>query len=165
MKLNPIVALVMSLTAASYPSVHVVAQVATRGPFAQQAATTISGTVLRGDRTTPASNVRLRLRKVDTNAIVGRTTSGRDGAFSFPVAEPGTYVVEAVDNSDQGVLAVSGALNTTVGALTTTVVLSSTQAAASFFTSTAFLVVAAAGAAGIAVAASQSGDSVSSPER
>jgi hypothetical protein len=166
MKFKPFMVLLMSLAAAD--PFAAAAQVIARDPSTQQStvSTTISGTVLRSDRTTPADGVRLRLRKIDTNAIVATTTSGKDGTFVFQVAEPAQYMVEAIDDGGQTVLAVSGLLNATTSPLMTTVILSSSvKAVGAFFTSTAFLVVTAAGAAGIAVAVTQAGGSVSSPER
>ena len=181
MRFKPFVSLMMSLavTTASFTPAHVAAQGVVRGPISQQGSTstTISGSVQLSDRTAPSTDVNLRLRKLDTNTIVSRTVSSTDGTFSFPVTEPGMYVVEAVDASGQTVLAVSGALNVTTAPVTTTLMIPAAAAAGSFFTSTAFLVVAAAGAAGIAVAVSQSGDdgsnapnqqplgAVASPER
>ena len=82
---------------------------------------TISGSVLREDRTTVA-NVRLRLRNVDKGAIVAQTVSDQNGAFSFPVTDPGLYVVEAVDGGGS-VLAVSSSLQSTTTPLTTNVIL------------------------------------------
>jgi hypothetical protein len=67
---------------------------------------TISGTVFSSDGTTPAGDVRLRLRNLDTGTIVGNTVSDSRGRFSFAVSEPGHYVVEAGGGTG-GVVAVS----------------------------------------------------------
>jgi len=157
------VALVMmiALTSGPYRFVDVAAQA-----LNQAAGSNISGTVIRRDRTTVA-NACLRLRNVDTNAIVARTTSDGSGAFSFSASERGTYLVEAIDCGNGGVLAVSDALN--LGAsptLRTVVVLPADKE--TFYSSTAFLVLAAASAAGITVYALRGGASspaVSSPEQ
>ena len=128
MKLKRLMALVMSiaLAVASYPFVSVAAQVANPVVPSQQAiqatGLTISGTVVKSDRKTPVADACLRLRKIDTNAIVARTVSDRSGAFSFSVSEPGMYLVEVVDCDDGGVLAVSEALTLAQLPLTTLVV-------------------------------------------
>ena len=161
MKLTRLMALVMSiaLTSAPYP-VHVAAQVATPG---------ISGRVVGTDRTTPVPNACLRLRNLDTNAIVARTVAAASGSFSFSVSEPGTYVVEAVECGTDSVRAVSDALNlATVPLELTTVVVISSVVQSSFLSSTAFLVLSAASVAGITAVAVGSGGSspaVSSPEQ
>ena len=54
--------------------------------------------MLRKDGTT-AADVRLRLRNVDKGTVVGQTVSDKNGAFSFPVTDPGLYVVEAIDGA------------------------------------------------------------------
>jgi Carboxypeptidase regulatory-like domain len=163
-KLMRLMALVLSiaLTSASYPFVSVAAQ----API-QVTGLNISGTVIRRDRTTVADAC-LRLRNVDTNAIVARTVSDRSGAFSFSVSEPGTYLVEAVDCGNGGVQAVSDALDLTRSplGLKTVVVLPAEKEA--ILSSTALIVLAAASAAGITAFAIQSGAStpaVSSPEQ
>jgi len=160
MKLERLMALMMSiaLAVASYPFVRVAAQVGLA----------ISGTVVESDRKTPVADACLRLRRVDTKAIVARTVSDKNGAFSFSVSEPGMYLVEAVNCPDAGVRAVSDALTLARLPLTTLVVLPTTTAAESVFSSTAFLLIAAASAAGItAIAVGQGEDtpSVSSPEQ
>jgi Carboxypeptidase regulatory-like domain len=162
-KLRRLMALVMSiaLTSTSYPFVSVAAQAPN-----QVTGLNISGTVIRSDRTTVA-NACLRLRNVDTNVIVARTVSDGSGAFSFSASEPGTYLVEAVDCGNGGVLAVSDALNLAALPLKTVVVLPD-EVKEAFYSSTAFLVLAAASAAGITVFAIKSGAStpaVSSPEQ
>ena len=152
MQLKRLMALMMSiaLALASYPSVRVAAQVPTRRSLsaAIQARVDISGTVVRSDRKTPVADACLRLRKMDTNAIVARTVSDRTGAFSFSVSEPGMYVVEVVDCGNGGVLAVSDAL--TLAQLPTHNARGAPHhRSRGFLSSTAFLVIAAASAAGI----------------
>jgi hypothetical protein len=109
---------------------------------------TIHGTVVRGGNTVP--NIRLRVRNVDTGAIVGQITSDQNGAFTFTVPTAGLYVVEAI-NDDGKVIGAGEALNVVTASPTpfiTTVVLSTGQPAA-IFTSTALILLAAAGGAAI----------------
>ncbi len=173
MKLERLMALMMSiaLALASYPFVRVAAQVANPVVPSQQAiqatGLAISGTVVESDRKTPVADACLRLRKVDTKAIVARTVSDRNGAFSFSVSEPGMYLVEAVDCPDAGVRAVSDALTLAQLPLTTLVVLPTT-ATATGLSSMAILLIAAGSAAGItaiAVAVQDSPQNVLSPEQ
>ena len=171
MKLRRLIALVMSLAIgfASYPFVRLAAQVVTPGVPSQQAINglAVSGTVAQSDRKTAVANTCLRLRKLDTNAIVASTASDPNGAFSFSVSEPGMYVVEAVDCKKGSVLAVSDALTLAQSSLTTLLVLP-TAVAAGLFSSTALLVIAAASAAGITAAALGRGEntpSIMSPEQ
>ena len=91
-------------------------------PIAGVPSLAISGVVLRADRKTPAANVRLRLRNLDTGAIVGRTVSDASGAFSFAIPATGLYVVEAIDD-DGAVLAVSDPAALSASPVTTNVVL------------------------------------------
>ena len=102
MQLKRLMALMMSiaLALASSPFVRVAAQVA-RSFSAQATGLTISGTVVKSDRKTPIADACLRLRNIDTNAIVARTVSDRSGAYSFSVSEPGMYLVEVVDCDDE----------------------------------------------------------------
>ena len=149
----------IALTSGPYPFVDAAAQA-----LNQAAGLNVSGTVIRRDRTTVA-NACLRLRNVDSNAIVARTTSDGSGAFSFSASDPGTYLVEAIDCGNGSVLAVSDALNLTASPLKAVIVLPADK---EFFSSTAFLVLAAASAAGITTFAIQGGSStpaVSSPEQ
>ena len=174
MTLKRLMALVMSiaLTSASFPSVSAAAQVASQGGPSQQAiqvaGLSLSGMVVRSGTRVPVANACLRLRNVDTNAILSRTVSDRDGTFSFPVSGPGMYLVEAIDCGNAGVLAVSDAVELAGVSRTTTVVLLSDLARSSFLSSTAFLVLSAAsGAAIAALAVGGGGDApaVSSPEQ
>jgi hypothetical protein len=164
-------AMSIAMTGASFPVVAVAAQVAAPGPSQQATQSTgsgVSGTVVRSDRKTPVANACLRLRNVDTNAILARSVSDRTGAFSFAASGPGMYIVEAIDCANTGVLAVSDALSLTGLPRTTVVVLPSTATSTSFVSSTAFLVLSAASAAAITVFAVQAGSSspaVSSPEQ
>jgi hypothetical protein len=125
------------------------------GTALRQGGTTISGTVRRQDGTT-AADVRLRLRNVDKGTVVGQTMSDKTGAFSFPVTDPGFYVVEAVDGGGS-VLAVSSAIQPTATPLTVNLILPATRNAAGFFSSTAFLILAAAAGAGVVIRAVNTG--------
>ena len=177
MKLRQLMAVVTSiaLTGASLPSVAAAAQAAGPAGSSQQATqatgSSISGVVVRTDRKTPVANTCLRLRNVDTNAILARTVSDRSGAFSFAAAGPGMYMVEAIDCGDSGVLAVSDALNLAGPPRATVVVLPSTatrSTSSALLSSTALLVLSAASAAAITVLAVRAGAStqaVSSPEQ
>ena len=175
MKPKRLMALVTSLalTTAYDPFVHLTAQVAAPAvpsqPAIQAAALNISGTVVGNDRKIAVAAACLRLRNLNTNAIVDRAVSGGTGEFSFSASGPGTYLVEVVDCNNGSVLAVSDVLN--LGALPvrlTTVVVLPSAVKAGFFSSTAVAVLAAASAAGVTVFALRAGGStpaVSSPEQ
>lgn len=120
----------------------------------------LTGLVLRSDGKTRVPNQRVRLRNVDTGASVAEATSDQDGAFSFPVTTPGTYVVEAV--SGEGVVAVSSPISSTVSPLTRNVILPLKKPVPFVFTSTGAAVIAAAAAVGI-VAITKYGDDDSGP--
>ena len=120
----------------------------------------LTGLVLRPDGTTRVPNQRVRLRNIGTGATVAETTSDKDGAFSFPVTTPGTYVVEAVGGG--GVLAVSSPISSTVSPLTRNVILPLKTPVAFVFTATGAAVIAAAAAVGI-VAITKYGDDDSGP--
>jgi hypothetical protein len=164
-KFKRLMALVMSiaLTSASYPFVLVASQVAN-----QTAGLNISGTVVRSDGKTAAADACLRLRNVDTNTIVARAASDRNGAFALSAPEPGTYLVEIIDCKDGRVLAVSDPLGLPASLTLKPVVVLPSAVKAGFFSSTAFKVLAAASAAGITAYAVKAGGStpaVSSPEQ
>jgi Carboxypeptidase regulatory-like domain len=170
-----VIALVVStaLASASHQSIRLAAQaqapVAASRQADQAGQLRVSGTVLKSDRKTPIANACLRLRKMDTNTVVARSVSDQKGAFSFAVADPGTYVVEVVKCDDDGVEAVSAALAVTTSTLDIAIVVPTTLAA-TVFSSTAFLVLSAAAAAGITavvITRGHGGDSadVLSPER
>ena len=167
MKVNRLVALVVGIACvANNPLLVRAGPVAAARPSAGEQQVTppspgIAGTVLESDGT-PAADVRLQLRNMDTGAIVGKTVSDMNGAFSFAVDAPGLYVVEAVD--DEGnVLAVSNVLNPGSAAPGGTLVLPASTRTAAFFSSAAPLLAAAAGA-GVA-ALTIGGRTVASPER
>ena len=169
MKLRRLVALVviMACAAAGEPGLRAGAPVAAgvQAAGSQQAVFNISGTVLRQDGKTGA-DVRLRLRNVDKGTVVGQTVSDKNGAFSFPVTDPGLYVVEAVDGGGS-VLSVSSPIQPTATPLTVNMILPATRTAAGFFSSTAFLLLAAAAGAGVVVRVINPGGNVTpvSPEQ
>jgi hypothetical protein len=172
MKLKRIVALLWAVGCSMQvqPGVHVGASAASgaQTPGDQQPAVTSSGlricgiTMLR-DGTTVA-DVRVRLRNVDKNTVVGQTVSDKNGAFAFAVPAPGLHVVEAV-NKDGSVIAVGPSLNLTTDPLCGDVILPSrNRGLGAFFSSAAFPILAAAGGAGITAWAISGAPSVS-PER
>src|SRR5262245_10686133 len=116
-------------------------------PTARASAIGISGTVTR-DTGAALADVQLQLRSIDSDTIVGRTVSGRNGEYSFTVPEPGLYVVEAVDGNR--VRAVTQPVTVTDSPVTANLILSGGRAAA-FFGSAAFPVLAAGAAASICV--------------
>jgi hypothetical protein len=131
----------------------------------------ISGCVVRDGETVP--NMRVRVRNIDTDKIVGETVSDSNGAFSFVVTEAGRYVVEVVDGNG-GVMAVGPpltVLNVTTVPAVFNVVLPSAKAAAFIplvASNLPAVIVAAAGAAGITlltVGGSGGTPTVTSPER
>jgi|KBSSwiStaDraftv2_1062776.scaffolds.fasta_scaffold1412116_1 hypothetical protein len=108
---------------------------------------TIDGTVTtEGGQAAP--NRTVRLRNVQTNEIVGTTTSGATGGFTFNVPA-GQYIAEVVDSSGN-VLVASAALALGAGtSLPVTVVLPERRKESP---AVAILIATAAAAAGIAAA-------------
>jgi hypothetical protein len=119
---------------------------------------TISGVVLENDAKTAVPNMRLQLRNIDTGTIVGQTVSGPDGAYSFDVAQPGVYAVEAVD--DRGVRAISKPTPASTSRAVVNVILPSTRSA--IVPIAVYSILAAAAAAG---ALALAGAGAVSPER
>lgn len=122
----------------------------------------ITGTVSRAGKN--ISNVRLRLRNIDTGEIGGQTTSDKNGAYSFTAPAAGRYVIEALDDKAR-VIAI-GTLTTGPAAapagIVTQVILPATAAFAFFSTATALLLIGAG--AGIVVLVTEGRPAVS-PER
>jgi hypothetical protein len=58
----------------------------------------ISGTA-RNAQNQVLPNVKVQLRNVDTGQLVATTKAGSDGRFEFSGLNPGSYVVEIVDDS------------------------------------------------------------------
>jgi len=168
-RLGPLVLCVAGVASVS-PPWHAVSLAASRSqnpgvqqPIPPAVPLVISGTVLRADRTTAAANVRLQLRTLDKGTVVGATTSDANGAFSFPVPEPGRYLVEAING--RGVLAVSAPVTMTNTPLVANVILPEDRGPAAFLTSAVVLVVAAAAGAGILGLAAAAGGGPTSPEQ
>jgi hypothetical protein len=115
----------------------------------------LSGQVLRKDH--PVADVRLRLRNLDTGAILDHTTSDKNGHYSFPIPAPGRYVVEAI-RDDGAVIAVGDATILTTAAVLGNVILPASNALL------AFVIVGAASGLGI-TAYEISNTTPSSPER
>jgi len=160
MRFRRLVALLVVMACSAYlqPGLRAVASAAAASELR------ISGTVLCDGSS--VAGVRLLLRNVDKGTVVGHTLSNQSGAFSFVVPEPGLYVVEAL-NESENVTAVSAALNSTTAPLSTNVILQSKTGFAGFFSSSAFLMLTAAAGigTGIWIIASGGGGNVSSPER
>lgn len=135
----------------------------TSQPVVVRSQLSVSGVVLKSDHKTHVPDVRLRLRNVTTGAIVGRTISDADGRYSFTAPEPGLYVVEAVDDDERGVRAVTDPFQLPHEAFITNVILPGRSGLAALFTNTAFLLLAGGAAAGII--AIQPPTAVQSPER
>ena len=165
MKLQRFVAIVLCVvyTAAVQPSVRAGAARA-QAPGIQQPASSpiLTGLVLRADRQTRVANQRVRLRNVDKGTPGGEILTDNSGAFSFPLPEPGTYVVEAV-NPAGAVLAVSSAISSTATPLSTVIVLPDDPPPAAFWTSTALLVLLAAAGAGTVIAVAAGGGGAPAP--
>jgi len=167
MRLQRFVAIVLCVayTAAVQPSVRAGAARA-QGPGAQQSAPSpiLTGLVLRADGQSGVANQRVRLRNVDRGTVAGDMVTDNGGAFSFPLPEPGTYVVEAV-NPAGAVLAVSSAISSTASPLSTNIVLPSNDPPpGAFWTSTAMLVLlAAAGAGALAAVVGGGGGAAPAP--
>ena len=134
---------------------------ASRAPQLAVAALTISGTVFRSDGTTPAGDVRLRLRNLDTGTIAGNTVSDNQGRFSFAASEPGRYMVEAAGKTG-GVVAVSDPVTLAGSTVSTKVILPEDKQPAT--ATTAAILLAVAGGLGL-VGWIVGKDGTTSPER
>jgi len=136
------------------PSVPLFAAPARAG---QPAAGSISG-VARSASSEPLANTVIRLRNVETGQLSGTTTTGAAGQFSFTGLNPGTYVVEVLDD-DRRVVGTSAAIVLSPGAMVASglVIQASALGAAAataatggaFLTSTLGMVTLAAIAAGV----------------
>jgi hypothetical protein len=135
----------------------------------------ISGTALAAGK--PLASVTVRLRNIDTGAIVAQQRTNAQGEFRFTGVPLGNYVVETVDD-DGRLLGTSVRISITSGALIATgITVTSTAGGAagaagaaaaagagSFFASTAGIITLIAIGAGVgAVVIANSGDS--SPSR
>lgn len=99
----------------------------------------------------PLQFARVRIRNLDTGAIVGQSTSSHLGEFSFLVPGDATYVVEMIDKKGGQVLAVSPAVTTKTGEAVGVIVKlpAKLPTMAGFFGNTAAAILSAASAAGI----------------
>ena len=99
----------------------------------------------------PLPFARVRVRNLDTGAIVQQSTSSHIGEFSFVVAGGPTYVVELIDKQTGQVLAVGPAVTVKAGEAVGVVVKLPAQlpTLAGFFGNTAAAILSAASAAGI----------------
>jgi hypothetical protein len=131
-------------------------------PVSATAGSTLSGTVLRNNQSVP--DVRLRLRNIDKNSIVGRTVTDPNGRFSFLVPESALYLVEAVDRYDR-VLAVGTLVNTGPAAPAVSIAINVILPTEVAFASAAALLILAAAGAGISVWTAEHGQNIGSPER
>ena len=114
----------------------------------------IAGQVLNADRT-PLAFARVRLRNLDSGAIIDKTAADHLGEFSFLVPSRGNYVAELFDAADR-VLAVGEAVTVEAGQTVGTLLLLSARTVSFgglFGNSAAALVSAAAGAGITAVTA------------
>jgi len=132
------------------PPVRAASPLARQGPQQPGPQLSLSGLVLREDSRTRVPNQRVRLRNVDTGELVGEAVSGKDGAFSFPVGKPGTYVIEALAGNGS-VIAVSNPISSAVSPFVRDVILRTPKPVPFLFTGKGAAVIAAAAGAGIAV--------------
>ena len=115
----------------------------------------VTGQVLHADKRTPLAFARVRLRNLDSGAIIEKTSADHLGEFSFLVVSRGNYVAELVDNAER-VLAAGEALTLEAGQTVGTLIVLPARApsfAALFGNSAAAIVSAAAGAGITAVTA------------
>lgn len=99
----------------------------------------------------PLPFVPVRVRNLDTGAIVSQSTSSHLGEFSFIVPGGATYVVEMIDKRTGQVLAVGPAVTTKAGEAVGVIVKlpAKLPTLAGFFGNTAATILSAAAAAGI----------------
>ena len=94
----------------------------------------------------PLAKVTVRLRNVDTGQLVGNTTSGANGSFSFSGLPAGNFVVETVS-----------ANGTILGTSTTIALAAGAMAATGIAVATSGTALAAAGGIGAAAAGAGAG--------
>ena len=109
----------------------------------------IAGQALNADRT-PLAFARVRLRNLDSGAIIDKTAADHLGEFSFLVPSRGNYVAELFDAADR-VLAVGEAVRVEAGQTVGTLLLLSARTASfgGLFGNSAAAIVSAAAGAGI----------------
>lgn len=95
-----ITAIVLIVVPALQPGLLAGAQGAPRGQVAVPAGTTVTGNALRTDlKAFPSATV--RLRRFDSAAVVGSSTTGSFGEFAFAGVPPGNYFLELIDAAGQ----------------------------------------------------------------
>lgn len=116
---------------------------------ANSAAAVIAGQVLNPDRT-PLAFARVRLRNLDSGAVIEKTSADHLGEFSFLVVSRGNYVAELFDDADR-VVAAGEALTVEAGQTVGTLILLPARlpSFAGLFGNSAGAIVAAAAGAGI----------------
>ena len=112
-------------------------------------AAVIAGQALNSDRT-PLAFARVRLRNLDSGAIIEKTSADHLGEFSFLVVNRGNYVAELFDDTDR-VIAAGEALTVEVGQTVATLILLPARlpSFAALFGNSAGAIVSAAAGAGI----------------
>ena len=112
-------------------------------------AAVIAGQVLNSDRT-PLAFARVRLRNLDSGAIIEKTSADHLGEFSFLVVSRGNYVAELFDDTDR-VIAAGEALTVEAGQTVGTLILLLVRlpSFAGLFGNSAAAIVSAAAGAGI----------------
>lgn len=110
----------------------------------------VAGQVLNSDRRSPVAFARVRLRNLDSGAVMDKTSADHLGEFSFLVVSRGNYVAELFDNTDR-VVAAGEALTVEAGQTVGTLILLPAQlpSFAGLFGNSAAAIVSAAAGAGI----------------
>jgi hypothetical protein len=124
-----------------------------------QATGGVNGTALDANKN-PLGNHTIQLRNAQTGQLVGSTTSGASGTFTFTGIPPGNFIIEIVDAA--GNILGTATATVTAGVVTTVAVTATAAGAAAMaagtagglaglFTGTSLLVISAAAAGGIAI--------------
>ena len=110
----------------------------------------IAGLVLQADRTTPAAFSRVRLRNLDSGAVIDKTATDHLGEFTFLVPSRGNYIAELFNDTGH-VLAASDALSVEAGQTVGTLIVLAARAPsfAGLFGNSAAAIMSAAAGAGI----------------
>ena len=141
----------------------------------QLPAGTISG-VARNASSQPLPNQAVRLRNAETGQLTATTTTGAAGQFSFTGLNPGTYVVEVLDDRGQVIgssaaivlsqgAMIAGGLVIQASALGAAGVAAAGATGGAFFSSTLGIVTIAAIAAGVVGAVVVVGKNDASPSK
>ena len=109
----------------------------------------VAGQVLNSDRT-PLAFARVRLRNLDSGAVIDKTSADHLGEFSFLVVSRGNYVAELFDDADR-VVAAGEALTVEAGQTIGTLILLPARlpSFAGLFGNSAGAIMSAAAGAGI----------------